>query len=225
MNPLLRWKTGTLALMAMTITTSAIAPFVVFAPAHAQYNLNQRRTVTIPANVTLPVTFEKEKVIVTPGETSALTLRIPNDIIDNNRKVLIPANTQVIGQLEPVNLYNTGSKNKQGVRFLAKQLVYPSGRQQFINANSKTITKTETISKGADTGSILTDAAIGAGAASVLALITGNKKIEILEPVGGAAAGALASVLLRKKQVDVFVLRPDQDLPITLTSNLVIAGN
>jgi hypothetical protein len=53
-------------------------------------------------------------------------------------------------------------------------------------------------------------------------LITGNKKIEVLEPVGGAAAGALASILLRKPKTDVFVLRPEQDLDITLTSNLVI---
>ncbi|MFN6219551.1 MAG: conjugal transfer protein TrbI, partial [Aphanizomenon sp.] len=140
-----------------------------------------------------------------------------------NRNILIPANTEVIGELQPVKLNNrSSSNNQQGVRFVARELVFPSGQRLQIFANSKTITQTETISKGASTGQILTDAAIGAGAASLISLVTGNKKIEVLEPVGGAAAGALASVLLRKQKAEVFVLKPEEDLNITLTSNLVI---
>ncbi|MTJ14905.1 conjugal transfer protein TrbI [Anabaena sp. UHCC 0187] len=228
MSRSIRWQSSTAALMAIAITTGAATPLLSFSPVLAQgYNLNQSRTISIPANVTLPVTYEKEKVIVKPGETLPLTLRISDNITDSNRNILIPANTQVIGELQPVNLNNSYSTNSntqtnQGVRFVARELVYPSGQRQQIYANSQTITQTETITKGAGTGQILTDAAIGAGAASVISLITGNKKIEVLEPVGGAAAGALASVLLRKQKSDVFVLRPAQDLAITLTSNLVI---
>jgi hypothetical protein len=236
MTHLYRLKNGTAAFMAMALTTGAIAPMIALAPAQAQYNIGQSRSTTIPANVTLPVTFEKEKVIVTPGESTSLKLRIANDIIDRNRNVLIPAQTEVIGRLEPVDLYgreypsdrserNNNNNNRRGVRFVASELVFPSGRRLPINARSKTITETERISKGADTGNILTDAAIGAGAASVISLLTGNRRIEVLEPVAGGAAGALASVLLRKKQADVFVLRPEQDLDITLTSNLVISRN
>ncbi|MEA5549824.1 conjugal transfer protein TrbI [Anabaena cylindrica UHCC 0172] len=228
MSRLMRWKSSTAALMAMAITTGAVTPLFAFAPAQAQFNLNQSRNTTIPANVTLPVTYEKEKVIVKPGETLSLTLRIANDIIDSNRNVLIPARTEVIGELQPVNLNNSYSRNRddvnnQGVRFVARELVFASGQRQQIYANSRTITETERISQGSDTGQILTDAAIGAGAASVIALITGNKKIEILETLGGGAAGALASVLIRKKQADVFVLRPEDDLDITLESNLVLS--
>lgn len=239
MTHLYRIKSGTAAFMAMALTTGAIAPMIVLAPAQAQYNIGQSRSTTIPVNVTLPVTFEKEKVIVTPGESTSLKLRIANDIIDRNRNVLIPAQTEVIGRLEPVDLYgrdypndrnndrnnNRNNDNRRGVRFVASELVFPSGRRLPINARSKTITETERISKGADTSSILTDAAIGAGAASVISLLTGNRRIEVLEPVAGGAAGALASVLLRKRQADVFVLRPEQDLDITLTSNLVISRN
>ena len=115
-----------------------------------------------------------------------------------------------------------GQEEQETDIYQKEELVFPSGQRQQIFANSRTITKTETITKGSSTGQILTDAAIGAGAASVISLITGNKKIEVLEPVGGAAAGALASILLRKPKADVFVLRPEQDLAITLTSNLVI---
>jgi len=229
MTHLYRIKTGTAAFMAMALTTGAIAPMIALAPAQAQYNIGQSRSTTIPANVTLPVTYEKEKVVVTPGESMSLKLRIANDIIDRNRNVLIPARTEVIGRLEPVDLYgreypsDRNNQNTKGVRFVASELVFPSGRRLPINARSRTITETERISKGADTGNILTDAAIGAGAASVISLLTGNRRIEILEPVAGGAAGALASILLRKKEADVFVLRPEQDLDITLTSNLVIS--
>lgn len=229
MSRLHRWKSSTAALMAIAITTGAATPLFTFEPVQAQgFNLNQSRITTIPARVTFPVTYEKEKVIVTPGETSPLTLRIRNDIIDSNRNVLIPANTEVVGQLEPVNLYNnypSSSNNNKGVRFVARELVFSSGRRLQINANSQTISQTERISKGSDTGQILTDAAIGAGAASVISLLTGNKRIEVLEPIAGGAAGALASVLLRKKSVDVFVLQPEDDLSITLQSNLVIPRN
>lgn len=217
------WQSGTAALMTIAITTGAVTPLFTFAPAQAQFNINQPRTITIPANVTLPVTYEKEKVIVNPGERLPLTLRIANDIIDSNRNVLIPARTEVVGELEPVNL--SSSNDRKGVRFVARELVFATGRRLQINANSRTITETEKISKGTDTGQVLTDAAIGAGAATVISLLTGNKKIETLEPIGGAAAAALASVLLRKKQADVFVLRPEEDLDITLLSNLVLSRN
>ncbi|MBD2353281.1 conjugal transfer protein TrbI [Tolypothrix sp. FACHB-123] len=223
-----RWKSGTAALMAMAITTGAITPLFSSAPASAQYNINQPRVVTIPSNVTLPVTYEKEKVIVNPGETLALTLKIESDIIDRNRNVLIPQGTDVVGRLEPVNLggvySNDRNDNKnKGVRFVAQELVFPSGRRQQINATSRTYSQTERISQGADTGKILTDAAIGAGAATVISLLTGNRRIETLEPIIGAAAGAGASILLRKKQADVYVLRPQQDLDITLTSSLALS--
>ncbi|MBW4615871.1 MAG: conjugal transfer protein TrbI [Desmonostoc vinosum HA7617-LM4] len=238
-----RWKSGTAAIMATAITTSVVAPLFTFAPANAQYNnrIGQQynRNITIPSGVAFPVTYEKEKVVVSPGESADLTLRIANDIIDRNRNVLIPAGTQVVGRLESVNLdrdysrdrdyptdrdYSTDrdSNTRKGVRFVARELVFSSNRRQQINASSRTYTRTERISKGADTGNILTDAAIGAGAATVISLITGNRKIELLEPLGGAAAGALASVLLRKKEADVFVIRPEQDLRLTLDSDLTL---
>ena len=206
--------------MTIAINTGAVIPWLYPNHAQAQFNFNQPRTITIPANVTLPVTYEKEKIILQPGERIPLTLRIANDIMDSNRNILIPVNSEVTGELTPVNL---GDNNRRGVRFVATELVFPNGTTQTISANSRTISRTETITKGSDTGQILTDAAIGAGAATLIALVTGNKKVEVLEPIGGAAAGALASVLLRKNTADVFVLRPEQDLAITLTSNLVLS--
>ncbi|MEA5619192.1 conjugal transfer protein TrbI [Cronbergia sp. UHCC 0137] len=230
MNGSMGWKSGTAALMTIAIFTGAVTPLLTFAPAQAQFNIGQPRSVTIPANVTLPVTYDKEKLNPKFGETVPLTLRIADDITDSRRNILIPANSEVVGELQPVNLngsfsQRSNSNNRQGVRFVARELIFPSGQKQSINATSQTVTTTETISQGASTGQILTDAAIGAGAATVISLITGNRKIETLEPVGGAAAGAAASVLLRKKQVEVLVVRPEQDLDLKLTTNLVILRN
>ncbi|MDP5338690.1 MAG: conjugal transfer protein TrbI [Nodularia sp. (in: cyanobacteria)] len=225
MTTFYQWKSRTAALMAMAITTTAVAPMIAFVPAHAQYNIGQSRTVTIPANanVSFPVRHEKEKVVVSRGETLDITLKITNDITDSQRNVLIPRNTEVVGKIEPVyfNDRNRDNNNIRGVRFVAQTLVFPSGRSQPINASSQTVTRTEKISRN-DSGKILTDAAIGAGAATAISLLTGNRRIEILEPLSGAAAGALASVFLRKKDTEVFVLRPEQDLRLALNSNLVI---
>lgn len=221
------WKSGAAALMALTVTSGTVAPMIAFVPAANAQFIDQTRRVSIPTGVTFPVTYEKDQVVVSRGETVSLTLRIANNIVDSNRRVLIPAGTEVVGQLEPV-YYNgnfsqdrNDQNNVRGVRFIARELVYPSGNRQSINASSQTITRVEKIRKN-DTGKILTDSAIGAGAATVISLLTGNRRIEILEPVGGAAAGALTSVLLRKKEVEVFVVRPQQDLRLALNSNLTV---
>ncbi|MDB9376000.1 conjugal transfer protein TrbI [Nodularia sphaerocarpa] len=231
MTNLHQWKFRTAALMTMAITTTGVMPMIALAPANAQYNIGQprtfeqSRTVTIPANanVIFPVTHDKEQVVVSRGETVNLTLKISNDITDAQRNVLIPRNTEVVGRLEPVyfNGTNRDNDNVRGVQFVARELVFPSGRRQPINASSQVVSRTEKVSKK-NSSRILTDAAIGAGTATAISLITGNRRIEILEPLGGAAAGALASVLLRKEEAEVFVLRPEQDLRLALNSNLVI---
>ncbi|MEM6402759.1 MAG: conjugal transfer protein TrbI [Cyanobacteria bacterium P01_D01_bin.116] len=210
------FKSGTAALLALGITTAAAAPILVSRPATAQAIFGQRsRGVSIPEGVTLPVTFDKEKVVVTPDETSDLTLKVASDIIDNNRNILIPRGSELVGQLEPASF-----RGEKGSQFIARELVFPDGRKQNIDATSAVVTNKETIKRGASTGKILTDAAYGTAAASVISLITGNNKIETLEPIAGAAAGAIAGILLRRKTVEVVVINPQNDLDVTLRSNL-----
>jgi hypothetical protein len=231
MTRLHQWKSGTAALMAMAVTTTVISPLFSLAPANAQYRIDQNRTgqygnATIPSGVALPVTYEKETITIAPGESKSLTLRIANDIIDRNRNVLIPAGTKVHGRLESVDLdsYSRDTRDEdnqgKGVRFVAQELEFSNGQRQSINATSRTYTTTQKVRQGANTSQVLTDAAIGGGAGLLGSLITGNRRIDDLKPVIGAAAGAGASVLLRKKEGNAFVLRPAQDLRLTLNSNL-----
>jgi hypothetical protein len=225
MTRLHQWKSGTAALMAMAVTTTVVTPMIPFAPANAQYNVGQYGGVTIPSGVNLPVNYEKETITIVPGESKSITLRIASNITDRNRNVLIPAGTKVIGRLEPVDLdgYSRDDENKgKGVRFVAQELEFSNGRRQSINATSRTYTTTQKVTQGPSTGQVLTDAGIGAGAGLLGSLITGNSKVDDLKPVIGAAAGAGASVLLRKKEVNAFVIRPTQDLRLTLNSNLTV---
>ncbi|MFN6566582.1 conjugal transfer protein TrbI [Dendronalium sp. ChiSLP03b] len=223
MTRLHQWKSGTAALMTMAIATSAVIPMIAVAPANAQYNIGQSRTVTIPSGVNFPVKIKDDKVTVKPGDTKSLTLRIANDIIDSNRNILIPRNTEVVGQLEPVNLgsYSRDRDYGQGVRFVARELIFSNGQRQSINATSQTFSTTERVSQGPSSGRVLTDAAIGAGAGLLGSLVTGDRKINDIKPIIGAAAGAGASIVLRKTEGDAFVLR-NQDLRLTLNSNLVL---
>ncbi len=216
MSRLQPWKSGAAALMALTITTGAVAPMIVSAPAEAQYP-NPPRTITIPAGVTIPVTYEKNKILLTPTETISLKLKVASDIIDNSQRVLIPANTEIVGKLQPAT-----RNSVKGSQFIASELVFPNGQRQYINANSQVVTTTQKITKGADTGTIIQDAAIGGAAAAVISGITGNRRIAAWKVIGGAGLGTLASLYLRKKEVNVVVINPDPDLNITLRSSLPI---
>ncbi|MGJ5672877.1 MAG: conjugal transfer protein TrbI [Nostochopsis sp.] len=226
MNSLLNWKSGTTAFMAMVMATSAIVPLFTTAVTAQQpaiftrptQPISQSKTVSIPTGVTIPVTFEKDKIVVTPDETTSVTLEVAQNVVDGNRNVLIPARTKIEGELQPRTINNV-----KGSQFVAKELVFSDGRRQSIDATSRVVTKKETIKKGAKTGTILTDAAIGAGAASIISLLTGNKTIEVLEPIIGAAVGAGASAILRKREAEVVVIDPQQDLDVTLNSNLIVS--
>lgn len=232
MTHLHRWKTGTAALMTIAMTTGAIAPIFVSVRASAQSIFRSQTqtqtqtgtqtgtgTVSIPAGVTLPVTYDKDKIIVTPDETAPIKLKVARNIVDRGGNILIPEGTEIRGQLQPIT--RNGVK---GTYFVAQELVFSNGNQQSINATSQIITRKETISKGAKTGTIIQDAAIGAGAASVIALVTGNRRIEALEPILGAGAGAAASVLLRRKKVEVLIAEPQRgDLNLTLRSSLLVS--
>lgn len=234
------WKFGTAALMAMAMTTGAIAPMFAPTPASAQllrggqndpynngsynngqYNNGQyNRSISIPTGVRLPVTYEKDRVVVTPDETTSLTVKVARNIIDRNGNILIPEGSEIKGQVEPAN-----RNSQKGARFVGQELIFPNGTRYSIDATSQTVTRTETIKKGANTGKILTDAAIGAGAASVIAIVTGNHKIEPIEPILGAGAGAAASVFLRRKEAKVVVIEPRKgDLDVTLRSNLQLSS-
>ncbi len=204
------------AILALGITLGTSAPLVVATPAAAQ-RFSQFDSVRIPSGSIIPVSYEKDKIVVTPDETAPLTLRVAQDIRTAQGRVLIPAGSEIVGQLEPVT-----RRNRKGTQFVARELIISRRQRYRIDGNSGIITRTERVQKGASGGSVVQGAALGAAAAAALGGITGDRAIATEEVLGGAGIGALAGVLLGRRSVEVIVIRPEEDLSIRLRSDLVL---
>ncbi|MGB8689619.1 MAG: hypothetical protein WCD53_20090 [Microcoleus sp.] len=211
-----KMRSTTAAILALVITVGTSAPLVVATPAEAQ-QLPQFDSIRIPSGSVIPVSYEKDKIVVTRDETAPLTLTVARDIRTAQGRVLIPAGSQIVGQLQPVR-----SGNQRGTQFVARELILSSRQRYRIDGNSGIITRTEKVQKGASGGSVAQGAALGAASAAALAGITGDKAIATEEVLGGAGIGALAGVLFGRRSVDVIVIRPEADLAIRLRSDLLL---
>ncbi len=176
--------------------------------------VNTPTQVRIPSGTTIPVKYDQaEKILVTPDETAPLTLTVAQNITTSQGTVLIPAGSQVVGELRPA---------EGGSQFVARELVLTSGQRITLDAESEVITATETIRKGASTGTVLKDAALGAAAAAGVAAVTGDRAIATEEVLGGAGIGALIGLFLGRDSVTLIRIDPNQDLNLTLGSDLVL---
>ncbi len=169
----------------------------------------------IPSGTTIPVKYQKEKILVTRDETAPVTLTVGANVSTADGRVLIPAESQIIGQLQPA---------QGGSQFVAKQLVMPNGSTMPFNASSQVITKTETVTKGTSTGTFLQDAALGAAAAAGVAAVTGDRAIATEEVLGGAAIGTLIALFLGQDKVELISIQPNTDLNVKLGSDLVLSA-
>jgi hypothetical protein len=200
------------AILALGILVGTTGQNITSAAVPTQI-ISQYSDATIPAGTVIKVTYKKDKVIVTPDETAPLTLIVAQDIRSSQGRVLIPAGSEIDGEIKPT---------RRGSQFVAKELFLSRNRRYRLNANSKVITRTESIEKGANGTAIIKGAAVGAAAAAAIAGITGDKTIATEEVLGGAGIGAIAGVLLGRKKVNVLVIRPEEDLELRLRSNLVL---
>lgn len=226
-----RWQAKPALLMTLGLMSAAIAPIATqkaaiasspslqSQPYHISQLFNDARIV-IPAGTTLEVEYNNEdgdedvnKVIVKPDETAPLTLTVERDIKTASGTVLIPAGSEITGELTPLDNDQTGTK------FVANELILPNGREYDLDAESNPVTRTEVITEDSDPD-IIKGAVIGAAAAAVLAEVLGS--IDILEVIGGAGLGALGILIFGggSEEVEVVVVEPDRDLDVTLQSAL-----
>ncbi len=172
-------------------------------------------SVTIAQGTAIPVKYDKaEKILVTKDETSPLTLTVSQNVVTQDGTVVIPAGSQVVGQLKPA----TG-----GSQFVAEKLVLTSGQEYQLNATSDVITKTETVKKGTSLGSIIKNTVLGAGAATAVSAVTGDRAIATEEVLGGAGIGALVGLFFGKNSVDLIAIDPNTDLQMTINQNLLVS--
>ncbi len=212
----------TAALMTGLITMTSLTQILSPKPVSAQLfpSPNNTRTYSngnsiIPLNTKIPLRYdEAEKIVVMKDETVALTLNVGANLKNRDGNILIPYNSKIVGKLEPF---------EAGIRFVAEELVINDTIKYPLNAVSQVVTTTEEIKKGADVGTYLKNAAIGAAAAAVISGVTGDRAIATEEVLIGAGAGALGTLILGSKKVEVISIDPNQDLDITLLSNLTLA--
>jgi hypothetical protein len=169
---------------------------------------------SLPTGTPIPVTYEDEdtdRILVTPDETTPVTLIVTRDIVNSSRRVVIPSGSEITGELQPAN---------GGTQFVAESVTLPDGSSSRINAASNIVTETDVISKR-DNPDILRGAAVGAAAGAILGEIFGS--IDFLEVLGGAGVGVLAEIFLlrNRREVEVVVVRPDE-LDVRLQSDFAL---
>ncbi|NJR19648.1 MAG: S-layer homology domain-containing protein [Calothrix sp. CSU_2_0] len=201
------------ALVSTNQASAINSPFIVAINSGIQDPV----AIVIPQGTAIPVKYDKaEKILVTRDETAPLTLTVAQNVVTDKGRVIIPAGSQVVGQIKPV-------KGQKGSQFIADKLILTNGQEYKINAQSETITKIETIKKGSRLGSALKSAVYGAGAAAAVSVVTGDRAIATEEVLGGAAIGGLIGAFFGKKSVDLIVIDPDTDLQMTIGQNLQIS--
>ncbi|MEM8778732.1 MAG: hypothetical protein AAGF26_07655 [Cyanobacteria bacterium P01_G01_bin.49] len=209
-------------LAAMMVTTSLLPMASVSAQ---NYPSNQKQvtisnTVTIPRGNLIPVRYDEDDLLyVNQGEYLPLEVKVAANIRNRQGELLIPAGTAIRGQLEPT---------ANGARFVAREIILDDNQWLSLNATSYEISKTETVNEGATVANILSGTFAGAGTATIIAGTTGDRRIDPLEVLGGAAFGTLAGWALPEGQIigggsrQVVVIDPNQDLTLMLHSDLAV---
>ena len=177
----------------------------------------QPQQVRIPAGTSIPLRYAKaDKILLAKNEPNPtpITLDVAQNIVTSNGTVLIPAGSQVSGQL----VVSQGQ-----AQFVASQLTVPNGQPIAIDATSNAITQTETIRRGTNIGTILKDAALGSAAAAGISAVTGDRNIKAGEVLIGTGAGALAGLIFGSDQVDLISIQPNSDLNLRLNNDLVLS--
>jgi len=216
MTRLNKFQSGTFALIAMGMISGTAAPILTAAPASAQLIYPTQTKTVVAAGTFIPVIYEgnAQKILLDRNEKVPLTLIVSSAVKSRYGTTLIPAGSQVKGQLQP---------SGKGSQFVANEIILPLSGSQFINANSGVVTRTEQIKKGSRTNSILKGAAFGGAAASAIAAITGDKAIATEEVLSGTGLGVIAGLFWGRKSVDVISVNPSTDLrSLTLRSDLPV---
>jgi len=191
-----------------------IASSYIVAPPIAQ--------IKIPAGTALPVVYEGPVIQLPPNATQPVpaTVKVAQNIVDAQGRVLIPAGSSIIGQLQPAD---------GGARFVGQQLVIGSlqqprsGQPIEISASTEVIKPTTVGGGGVNWVNVGIGTVVGAGTGAGIAGVTGDRTIQAWEPLTGAAVGGLLGAFSGKNQGTTLVVLPTNfGLSLTLDADLVL---
>jgi hypothetical protein len=171
--------------------------------------------IRIPAGASIPITYGGERILLSKTEPQPIpiTFKVAQNVVNAQGQVLIPAGSDVNGQL----VVTDGA-----AQFVANEIVLPDGQRLPVSATSELIRNYAVVRRSPSTGKIIAGTLVGAGAGAGVAAVTGDRKIEAWEVLTGAAAGALAGTLLGGKTVEAIAVDPNTNLLLTLNQDLVL---
>jgi len=178
-------------------------------------------SVRIPAGTVLPVKYDvASKIILSPNEPGPipLTLNLARNVASFNPSLLIPAGSQIVGELITV-------QDQKTAQFVAKEIVFSDGKRLPISASSKLVERTEEISQAQKLDQFIKNSAIGTAAAAALAAISGNPVITSRQVVLNSGFGSSAELIAtfrNQEKVTLITIFPNRDLTLTLNSDLVL---
>jgi S-layer homology domain len=201
------------AMVSTGAVTSIASPYVVTQGASPPSPQTRLR---IPVGTTLPTRFERSiRIYISPEEAGSVpvTLLIDRDIISPNNTMLIPRNSQVIGELRQV---------RGGAQFRAAMLVLPNGTQLVLDASSAVVNRTETIYQSTNVNTLLAQAALSPGAAAGITAITGDRTILPQHVLGQAPFNNMIRQFQGRDRVILYAINPNTDLDVTLNAPLAL---
>lgn len=202
------------ALLSTGAVSAINSPYIVVSETSVP---TTQTNIQIPAGTTIPVRYaDAERIYLSLEEPEPVpvTLTIARNIVSSSNQVLIPAGSQVVGELRV--------EGDEAARFYGREVILSNSRRIPISATSSPVTTTETIRRGANVGEIIAGAALGAGAAAGIAAVTGDQSITAPDVLGGTAVGALAGLFLGRNRITLVAIDPDTDLDLRLDTPLVL---
>lgn len=227
MSSLSYGKSGITTVILLLMGIMAVNPIYFLKPATAQLfppeNNNNSgpmsNNVVIPLGTQIPLRHQDvEKILVTDEESLDVTLETAANIKDRYGNFLVPVGSKVMGRIQPAN---------GGAQFVAREIMIDN-RRYPLYASSGVVTRKETINEGASVEEILGGTLAGSAAAAIIAGTTGDRRIDALEVLAGAAVGTLAgwglpeAGLVGGDETQVISIDPNRDLNIILESNLTL---
>ncbi len=174
--------------------------------------------IKIPAGASIPIVYTgDDRILISRDESRPipLTMKVAQNVVTSQGQVLIPAGSDVIGQL----IVTEG-----GAQFVASEIILPNGQRLPVSASSEVLRNYSVVRKNPTTGKIIAGTLVGAGAGAGVAAVTGDRKIQAWEVLTGAAAGALAGTFLGGTSEEAIAIDPNTNLLLTLNQDLVISG-
>ncbi len=174
-------------------------------PQGCQLSIDQT---VLAAGQTVKASYQgNDAQVLNSGESRALSLTLVNAIVSQSGRVVVPAGSEIRGDVVPV---------QGGGQFIAKQIVVNSKPHNFT-AQSGTIHDVKD-PRETSVGAIAGDAVIGAvGGAVVSQVLKG--RIDVGEVVGGAAAGAIIGNVTAPQAV---VINKNDQFDLQLTSDFTL---